>query len=76
MTAVWTTAGTTDFMSNVPAYSSIEHLGTRYTLLGCAINNSAAMSEQDGVEIPVGDPTETALLVAGAKCGLDKEAYA
>lgn len=31
------------------------------------------MSEQDGVEIAVGDPTETALLNAGAKVGLDKE---
>ena len=57
----------------MPPYSSLTHEGARYTLLGCAINNSATMSEQDGVEIAVGDPTETALLNAGAKVGLDKE---
>jgi cation-transporting P-type ATPase F len=43
------------------------------TLLAATLANEASLGEEDdGTLSPVGDPTETALLVAGRKAGLDQ----
>ncbi len=45
----------------------------RWSLLGGAVCNDAALSERDGHWDVVGDPTEGAMLVAAAKAGLAPE---
>jgi magnesium-transporting ATPase (P-type) len=44
-----------------------------YTLLGGVLDNEAGINVVDHALIAYGDPTEVALLVAGAKAGLHKE---
>lgn len=72
---LWTPAGESPLDADSKlSYDTTDHAGMRNMLLCCAINNTASMMMREGELVPVGDPTETALLVAGARCGLDKAA--